>query len=155
MENNTDIFFNSIDNTASWQMDLIGETTNSTYRGLFVFKCFINPLDTLAAGREYRSLLGENSEEATEQEKFLAYCLSQCKYRIIKYPPFWNTESMVNGNIPDLNILTSVFTKAIDAQVQYQEFLKNKKNEALKSATEAAEKIKNEPKTSVNELNID
>ena len=95
------------DGTAIWTLREEGEISG-TYSGAFTFKCYLDPLATLAAGRLYRELLGSYGDSASETERFIAFALSQLQKRVIKGPPFWATasESGFVGNIPDLNILS-------------------------------------------------
>jgi hypothetical protein len=131
-----DIILNA-DGTALWTLREDGDTVLQTYIGPFTFKCFLNPLETLAAGRLYRELLGNNSGEAGEQERYTAFALSQLKFRVVKAPPFWNTDSIVAGNIPDTNIISLILDRAISSEVLYKEELKKKRADALKKAADA------------------
>ena len=136
----TDITING--STATWEMRLDGQI-HGTYIGTFTFKCYLNPSDTLAAGRDYRGLLGPNPAFASENDSFIAYALSQLKYRIISSPPFWGTskDSSLDGNIPDLNVISAVLEAATDAEILYRDQLTQRKNEALEKALKAAEKL--------------
>jgi len=129
------------DGTAVFTLQDEGEVLG-TYKGTFTFRCFLDPLATLSAGRVYRDLLGPNPQDASETERFLAFSLSQLQKRIIKAPPFWNTDSMLAGNIPDVNIISTVLARAIDAEVAYKERLKDKKKEALEKSNEVINQIK-------------
>jgi hypothetical protein len=132
-----DIILNP-DGTALWTLREDGDTVLQTYTGPFTFKCYLSPLETLAAGRLYRELLGNNSAEAGEQERYTAFALSQLNFRIVKAPPFWKTDSIVAGNIPDSNILSLVLDRAIQSEVSYKEELKKRRTDALKKAGDAA-----------------
>lgn len=138
----TNLILNT-DGTASWTFREEGDTLGATYAGTFVFKCYLNPLDSLAAGRLYRELLGQNGHEAGDQERFLAFALSQCKYRITKAPPFWKSSNSVvdGGDVPDLNLISLILDKAISSEVLYKEQLKKRKEEALDKAQKAAEAL--------------
>lgn len=130
------------DGTATYAMREEGDSTGNTYAGVFVFKCFLNPLDQLAAGKLYRELLGSDIQNATEMERFIAFGLSQLKYRIVKAPAFWKAdESMVNGNLPDMNILTLTLDRAINSESLYKEQLAKRKAEALKKAIDASQAL--------------
>jgi hypothetical protein len=128
----TDIILNH-DNTAAWEVKFDSEILGSI-RGQFIFKTFLNPIEILSAGKLYRDLLGPNSHEASEQERFLAFSLSQLKYRIVKAPPFWQTDSIVSGNIPDLNLVSLILEKAISAESLYKDKLKEKRTKALETS---------------------
>ena len=130
------------DGTSTFALREEGDSTGQTYAGVFVFKCFLNPLDQLAAGKLYRELLGTDIQNASELERFVAFSLSQLKYRIVKAPSFWKTtESMIEGNLPDTNILTLVLDKAISSESLYKEQLKKRKETAILKAAEAIKTI--------------
>lgn len=125
------------DGTAIYTLNEEGDISGS-YRGTFVFKCYLSPLDTLAAGKLYRELLGSNAQEASDTERFIAFCLSQLSKRIIKSPPFWNTGDMLAGNIPDMNVLSLILSKAVESEEAYKTQLKEKRTQALETAKNAA-----------------
>jgi hypothetical protein len=50
---------------------------------------------------------------------------------------------MVAGNIPDLNILTTVLDRSLAAELAYKELLKEKKGQALEKSKNAMEGILN------------
>lgn len=138
----TDISINEGDATATWSMTAHGEL-QGTYMGQFKFRCYLSPIDRLAAGREYRELIGAHPELATENEKFLAYSMSQLKYRILASPPFW-TQNEVAGNIPDEKVITAVLDAAFDAEVMFKDSRKKSTKQSIARATKAAEKIVNQ-----------
>lgn len=146
----TDLILNT-DNTASWTLNREGDTVYQTYIGTFTFKCFLNPVEVLAAGRLFRELLGNTPATASPHEQFLSYALSQLKYRIIKAPPFWKTDALLDGNIPDVNILTLVLNAAADAEIVYREQLKSKRDEALSRANEATKNLQEKLKPNKSE----
>lgn len=128
---------------ATWEMNLTGEI-NGTYTGSFVFRCFLTPTQRLAAGREYRELLGNHPTLAEPHEDNLAFSLCQLKYRIISAPPFWTSTLQANnmaGDLPDENIIDSVLESAIAAELKYKAQLKNKKKDAIERAKKAAERL--------------
>lgn len=129
-------------NTATWEMKEEGPI-EGTYKGTFVFRCFLTPTATLAVGREYRELLGRYADMATEDEAFLAYALTQLKYRVLKAPPFWTSAASSNftGDIPDKNVLSKILYAAVEAEVKYKENMKEKREEIIGLAKKAAEKL--------------
>lgn len=130
--------------TASWSINLEGEVSG-TYTGTFRFRCVLSPTQKIAANREMRALLGEHPLLTPEHESFLAYSLSQLKYRIISAPPFWNSgDNGYGGDIPDENVLTEILNAAIGAEVKYREQINQRKLDALERAKAAAERILNQ-----------
>ena len=127
-------------NQASWKIDMLGDI-QGLYTGTFTFKCYLSPLEQISANREYRQLLGEHASLAGEHETFLDYALTQLKHRIVKAPPFWASNSVFNGDLPDENIISAVLDAAINAEVKYKKGLKKSKVESLTRAKAIAERI--------------
>lgn len=117
---------------------------NGTYAGEFIFRCYLTPSQQIYANRDLREMLGANPTMAGEHESFLAYALSQLKYRILSAPPFWTATSQVNGldgDIVDEDVITQVLDAAIHAQLKYKHGLEKQKLALLEKAKAAAEKI--------------
>jgi len=131
----------TIDNsTATWTINAVGDI-NGTYVGTFKFKCYLDPMEQIRANRDYREMIGANPLGVPEHESFLAYALTQLKYRVISAPPFWHSTQSVGGNIPDENIISEVLNAAVDSEVIYRARLKKRREEALEKAKKAAEKM--------------
>ena len=112
---------------------------NGDYRGVFTLRCYLNPLDSLAAGRHFRELLGPYGDAAGEQDRYLAFSLSQLTKRVIKGPPWWNLDQ--TGNVPDLNILSLILDRSLTAEAAYKQHLVKRKEEALSKAQAATQAI--------------
>ncbi len=139
-------------NVATWELNKVG-AINGTYIGTFKFRCYLTPMQKIAAGKEERDLLGSNIALAPEHERFMAYSLTQLKYRIIQSPPFWtsaNTSSM-EGDLPDEEIISEILDAAISAEIQYKKELKEKKEKAIERAKSSAEAIEKEEEGLANE----
>jgi hypothetical protein len=136
-EKNSDI---QLDNDiAIWHMREEG-LIRGTYAGTFKFRCFLTPTMKIAANREYREMLGPNPSMAGEHESELAWALSQLRQRVLEAPPFWQAGKMA-GDIEDANIIQTVLDAAIRAELKYVENLKERKEQQVKLAREAAEKF--------------
>lgn len=139
---NTDITIEG--NTAIWRMPTMEGQINGTYNGTFIFRCWLDPVRQLQAGREYREFLGQNAGMATETEANLAFALSQIKQRVIKAPPFWTStaqESGIAGNIGDFNIIAAVLDAAIRAEQIYKNKMQKERDLLLKKSIEKSEAI--------------
>lgn len=124
--------------TASWDMRLEGDIAG-TYAGTFKFRCYLTPMQKIAANREMRELLGAQMTMAAEHEANLAFALTQLKHRVISAPPFWGTGGSLSGDIPDTNVILSVLDAAFAAELKYGESLKQKKLDAIERAKKSAE----------------
>lgn len=137
---------------ATWTMHIDG-AVSGTYTGTFKFRCFLTPLQRIAAGREQRALLGESRAFAEtpdyEHEAWLAYLITQLKYRIISAPPFWNTSGINKsheGDIPDENVLEKILDAATDAELIYKRQLKKLKEDAIIKANAGAKAVEEQLK---------
>lgn len=109
------------DGIATFQMNETGEITNETYRGTFQVKCLLSPIGYMDADKLYRQLLGDHIAFASERARNAAFALSQLKYRIIRFPPFWGNPQLPGGQIEDDNIVQYVFEESIKAEEKYRE----------------------------------
>jgi len=137
-----DIVLNG-DGTATWTLDMEGKI-HGTYRGTFVFRCFLTPTQTIAAGRELRELLGTDPDTAPKLESYMAFSLTQLKQRIIKAPPFWAStlqQSTYQGDIPDEEVIDAVLNAAVNAELKYKEQLQKKRADILARAKDTAESL--------------
>ncbi len=141
MENNDIILDGS---TATWLMPRTEGQLGGTYIGSFRFRCYLDPIRELQAGREYRALLGDLGKQATEKEGNLAFALVQLKHRIIKAPPFWTSteeESGMAGNIGDLNVIMLILDAAIRSENLYVEKMTKEKEEILNKSIKIGEEL--------------
>ncbi|NJO48151.1 MAG: hypothetical protein HC840_00385 [Leptolyngbyaceae cyanobacterium RM2_2_4] len=129
-------------NTATWDLRLDGDI-HGTYTGAFRFKCYLSPLQQIAADRERRELLGNQPLYASDHESFLAYALTQLKYRIVTAPPFWasSNPATLAGDIADENVIAAVLDAALGAEIKYKSQLKKKKLDAIARAKASTEKL--------------
>lgn len=129
---------------STWNLDAQG-LIKGTYRGIFKFKCYLDPIEQISCNREYRALLGDNPSFVPEHENFLAYALTQLKYRIIEAPPFWTATAQNGhnwaGNVPDENILSRVLDAAVRSEEKFKLGLKDRLTKSVKSSRSKAQKI--------------
>ena len=118
--------------------------TQGTLIGSFTFKCFLLPSEKLAIGREKRQLLGEFEQLATEGERFLAYALSELKYRVNSSPSFWNQDDQFPGNISEQDIIFKVVDAALYAEALFTEQKSEERKKLLDQALKSAEKLVSE-----------
>ena len=129
---------------ATWVMPLSEGDLGGSYKGTFQFKTFLNPLEQLQAGKDFRELLGPNPQFATEVESRLAFSLTQLKQRIVKAPPFWSSalqDGGMAGNIGDLNIIGLVVDAAYRAENLFKERIAKERESILDRAIKVGEAL--------------
>lgn len=139
---NSDIILNGSE--ATWSMPQTDGTLGGTYKGTFVFRCYLDPIRELQAGREFRELLGSLSIDAPAAERELAWALTQLKHFVLKSPPFWSStlqDGGIQGNISDLNIISLVMDASYRACVLFKEKIKADRESVLDKTIKSAEKL--------------
>lgn len=139
---NTDIVIDGSEST--WVLPRTEGEMGGTYTGTFVFRCFLDPLRQLQAGREYRELLGSLSTQASDSEGNLAFALVQLKHRILKSPPFWTStlqDSGMAGNVGDLNVISLVLDAAIRSENSFKEKVIKEREEILNRSIKVGEDL--------------
>lgn len=118
----------------------IGEKSNTSFMGVFRFKCVISPIDYLKTDRLYRELLGSiNPHLASKDAQNFAFALSQLKFRIVESPDFFKNKEIDGGHL-DKNILIDLINLAVDAEQEFKK-LQNEKVKKLQDMLTA--RIKN------------
>jgi hypothetical protein len=132
-------------NKAIYHLDQVGDVGGS-YKGVFEFRCFLNPIQYIAADREYRDLMGKNQALADPHADSLAYALTQLKYRIIKAPPFWYSDdsAIPGGSIPDRDIISLLLSAATEAEIKFRRSLLDKQEESVNKLKAIIDKKKAE-----------
>lgn len=127
----------------SWSINMTGPI-GGTYQGLFKFRSVLSPIQLIEADRDYRDLLGKNSEFAATHVENLAYTITQLAQRVIKAPPFWSDGSSryPGSQIRDIEVIQAVYEASIVAETKFRAQLKEKHKESidrLKKTIEAQE----------------
>jgi hypothetical protein len=127
--------------TAEFFVNIEAAADKSTYKGRFVVKCVLSPLDYIQSDATYRELLGKtNPQYANEYVSQLSYALSQLKYRI-KLCPSWfeNSSNGIKGSHVDDNILLHILDKAIEAEELYRNGIEEKYKKAREEVKKAVD----------------
>ena len=126
---------------ATWTMPRSEGSLGGSYIGTFIFKCFLNPLEQLQAGRDFREMLGSFGSQASDVEINLAFALTQLKHRVIKSPAFWNSAEGMQGNLGDLNIIALVHDAANRAEELFVKRVQEERNSLLDQSIKTAEEL--------------
>lgn len=139
---NNDIILNGSE--ATWIMPRMEGQLGGTYIGSWTFRCYLDPLRSLQAGREYRELLGSLAIQASDTESDLAFALVQLKHRVLAAPAFWtSTESSsgIPGNIGDLNVIAAVLDAAMRSEELFKMKIAKEREEVLERTIKAGEDL--------------
>jgi hypothetical protein len=142
MQTDTDLVIEG--STATWTMSNVQGLIGGTYNGTFKLRCFLSPTEELGASRLYRELLGPHASLSSEDESYLAYALTQLKYRVISAPPFWYTPQQAGempGSIPDKNVLLLVLDASARAAAAFQAKMTAERDTVLKKTIQSAEDL--------------
>lgn len=131
------------DSFATFDINMQGAKTGSTYMGSFKVKCLPTPMDTINADVDYRNKMGNNIHLASDDAQHLAFALYQLKYLVVDYEnaPFWDNRTLPGSHIPDHNVIMEVFNKAVEAQEKWME-LKDKEAKEMEEVLKNAMKNK-------------
>jgi hypothetical protein len=138
-------------NVARWDISTNGDI-NGLYTGTFVFRCFLTPTQKLAAGRDFRELIGPNNIQASDHEDNLAFTLSQLKHRVLTAPPFWSSSVGMNGlhgDIPDEKVLDVILEAALASEFKHSAILQEKREKELERAKKLTEAVVEDKKQDV------
>ena len=140
--NNSDLTLDG--STATWTMPPMQGEYQGTYMGTFRFKCYLTPMQSLAANKEYRELLGAHGANASEHDGQLSFALTQLKHRVISSPPFWEQPKQngeMAGSIPDIGVILAVLDAAIRAEMAFKEKMVKERDLTLKRTITIAEEM--------------
>lgn len=135
------------ESTGTYHLDVVG-TIGGRYFGDFVFKAYLTPMELISCDREFRDLIGKIQTQVDPTIEFLAFALTQLKYRTISSPLFWkrNPELIPGGDIPDQNVIEILLEAAKETEKQYKETLIEQHENSLKILQKQLDKEKNDLK---------
>lgn len=104
-----------------FDINMVGEHSNSTYMGNFKCKALLSPLEQIRADKLYRDLLGQNSHLSSNHVSQLAYALAQLSVRLVEWPPFWENNGLNGGHVKDESVILQVLELSLEAAALYVE----------------------------------
>jgi hypothetical protein len=109
-----------------------GENTGRDYSGVFKIKTVLTRSDVFLSDQRRRDVLGPNGETALDALKAEAFMLGQLYVRIVDAPKFW-AESNFGLELEDVNVITALFNKCLEAENERKEKLNKKADDAKQS----------------------
>ena len=133
--------------TGTYFLDMVGKI-GGRYVGKFIMRCYLTPIERIACDREFRDLIGKIQTGVDPNVEYLAFALTQLKYRIVSYPPFWDNGDtpIPGGQIADREIIEDLLGAANDAETKYSESLIEKHEQSLKQMSKQLQKDKKDQK---------
>jgi len=128
------------DSLASFNLNTIGTSTKNTYIGQFKVKTILSPMEFIKADRLYRELLGPNLHYASSRVQNYAFALSQLKFRIVEFPPFWEDRELNGSHIKDDNIALEIMELAAESEELYRKERDEQAEEIQKILTDKIRK---------------
>lgn len=120
-------------NSESFVVDVVGDVTGKTWKGLFKTKLRLSHRDQLKQDEIRRELLGKNAEHASERSKNQAEIFAFVAIHLISAPSWWDSND--GGlDLEDDNVVSEVFAGI------------------AKAKTDAAKKLQEEAEGAVEEL---
>lgn len=119
----------TIKNLVEFSVDVVGEVTGQSFVGVFSAKTKLSVREQLKQDELYRSLLGVDCQNASEEAKRLAFALSYLAARITVSPDWW--KALEGGmKAEDVNLIAAVNNACIAAVDKEYEVLKNSASQA-------------------------
>ena len=116
----SDIIFE--DSEAIFPIKTTGSTSMESFSGKFRVRTMLSPLNHIKANKLMRQLLGDHALIADELSRQYAFMLSQLHFRVISGPNWWKSDTEVDGgHIKDLNVLSEILNKSLQAEEEYRE----------------------------------
>lgn len=128
-------------NEEKFTIDVIGETTEKSWKGIFKTKLRLSHRDQLRQDELRRDLLGKSPEAASPRAINQAEIFSMVLTHLIETPQWWT----MNGNGLDLeddNVVAEVYGKILEAKVEAAKKLKGEAEAAKAELTKAAAEAK-------------
>jgi hypothetical protein len=106
------------------------------YDGQFMVHCLLNMRQKHALELEKTRLLG-NYANPTDELAGIAVILSNLRHRIVSGPTWWE-QSDGGYNLPDIDVLTSLYTQVMAAETEWRTKLKEKTKKLQEKTPESS-----------------
>jgi hypothetical protein len=119
-------------NSEQFSIDVKGEITDKTWKGVFKTKLRLSHLDQLQQDEIRRDLLGKNPESASPRASNSADVFSFVLIHLIETPQWWD----MNGaglDLEDDNVVAEIYGKIVEVKLAA---MKKLKDEAEAAKTE-------------------
>jgi len=108
---------------ATVMVTVLNDDTDEELKGIFKFRCLMQPIDEINIDAFYRELIGIRPTDADQKADRFAFSLSHLRYRIIDAPTWWKEDpdkrTLIWGGHCNKNIILEVFNLAVEAEKIY------------------------------------
>ena len=125
-------------NSASFTVDLLGNKTGHRYQGTFEVKCIMSNQEILDAAAAIDRAGGYSPTMPGGFKSFIQ-AIEELAYSVIDSPKWWR-DSMGGRTLEDQNVVTEIYTKAVDVQLDFKKKLQGEAEKAEKNAETKNEK---------------
>jgi hypothetical protein len=129
-----------MDNTDFFTVDVVGEDSGTRWFGKFVVKTLLSRKDRFMADEKRRLVLGADAINASVDRATEAFMFGQLSVRVVESPTWWK-ESNGGLNLPDLNVIATVFNEAMQCEDKRKKALSEQAESAAKEVKEAVSKM--------------
>lgn len=126
-------------NTEKFTVDVTGETTGKTWKGVFATKIRLSHRDQFRQDEIRRDMLGKNPDTASPRAQNAAEVFSFVLAHLLEAPQWW----AMNGNgldMEDDNVVAEVYGKIVEVKVAAQKKLKDEAEAARKELEQVGQK---------------
>lgn len=116
----------------SFSINVVGDTTQEQWVGLFKVKTRLSHRDHLNRDRIRREMLGPNPQGVSPRADSIAEIFSQLSVRIVDAPSWWKDQGG-GMDLADDNVVAKVYDEAMKAEADLAKSLKEKADLAKKA----------------------
>ena len=128
-----------METTKIFSINEVGQRSGRVYDGKFTVKTLLNRRENFIADERRRFIVGSNSQGVAPSLSGEAYILGQLSVRIVESPKWW-TESDNGLDLPDENIIGTIFKLMEEKVAEFEAEVKGQAKTSLEKLTKSATK---------------
>ena len=128
------------DVSAIFDINIVGDNSGNPYNGTFKVRTLLTRRQVALADEMRRSILGPSPEGATARVAMDAFVSGQLYVRVLEAPEWFKNSGQGGIDLPDINVLEEIFSKAIDSENARRSALLKESDQAATALKEKEEK---------------
>jgi hypothetical protein len=109
-------------NEATFEVDVLGDTTLKQYQGVFTVRCVLSMGQKHAMALEKNRLLG-NYANPTDDLLGISIIFANLRHKVVDGPEWWK-QSVGGATIKDENVLWAVYDQIVKAEDEWRQKVK-------------------------------